>query len=193
LAWPGADTAFIWNDDVVISPGVDDGVLFRNIPGAGETFVRVGNIILNPSVINDESLPRDNFSANALMILEMGNSSGGAWLSSRLLTLTLAPEPPPDPSDFDGNGMVDGDDLAALLENFGDEDADSGQGDADSDQDVDGADFLIWQEHLGAGANMTKLAAAVPEPMSWRLAALGALLPCRLRGKRIGSAKSLLR
>jgi hypothetical protein len=70
------------------------------------------------------------------------------------------------PSDLNGDGFVDGADLAAWTESFGPDDA----GDVDADGDSDGADFLQWQRQVTAGASLTARS-AVPEPAAW----LGAL------------------
>ena len=79
-------------------------------------------------------------------------------------------------ADFDHDGNVDGDDLAAWEDGFGASgDASHGQGDADEDADVDGADFLLWQRQLGSGPP-DPAGAAVPEPSAIWLA-LGAAVP----------------
>jgi hypothetical protein len=70
----------------------------------------------------------------------------------------------PRPPDFEGNGSVDGADLARWRSGFG-----TGlthmQGDANGYGGVDGADFLIWQRRLG-GFSALAPAAAVPEPVT---------------------------
>ncbi len=66
---------------------------------------------------------------------------------------------PPMPADFDLDRMVDGDDLAKWIGDFGMTDG----SDADSDGDSDGQDFLIWQRQLGA-MGVTSKARAMPEP-----------------------------
>ena len=70
-------------------------------------------------------------------------------------------------ADFNEDGFVDGDDLAAWQTNFGmPTGAAKDDGDADLDGDVDGADFLAWQQQwTGAGAGVAA-SAAVPEPTS---------------------------
>ena len=57
--------------------------------------------------------------------------------------------------DYDGDGQVDGDDLAVWKSNFG-QAVSSGSipGDGDSDGDVDGSDFLLWQRNLGSSSNL---------------------------------------
>jgi hypothetical protein len=64
-------------------------------------------------------------------------------------------------ADFDGDGAVDGDDLAWWRYGAGF----TRHGDADGDGDTDGNDLMIWQRGLGTGG-----AAAVPEPGSLALA-----------------------
>jgi hypothetical protein len=72
------------------------------------------------------------------------------------------------PGDFNGDGSVDGADLAAWQAEFGD--AGSGMGaDGDLDGDVDGHDFLFWQQHLSAASGKSATG-AVPEPSAVVLA-----------------------
>ena len=52
------------------------------------------------------------------------------------------------PGDFNGDGAVNGADLAAWSAGFGSTNASQSQGDADGDGDVDGVDFLSWQRSL---------------------------------------------
>ncbi len=63
------------------------------------------------------------------------------------------------PGDFDGDGDVDGADLAAWAGAYGA----TAVGDADNDGDSDGNDFLVWQQNLTGPAGQTS---AVPEPTS---------------------------
>jgi len=79
--------------------------------------------------------------------------------------------------DFNGDQMVNGDDLAVWKTGFGlATGAGVSDGDADNDGDVDGGDFLIWQRQLGAGGG---LISAVPEPNAALLLAIGACLALR--------------
>ncbi|HEX6960528.1 MAG TPA: hypothetical protein VF175_01565 [Lacipirellula sp.] len=74
-------------------------------------------------------------------------------------------------ADFDQDGSVDGDDLAAWSVNFGiPAGAHKSQGDANSDGNVDGADFLAWQRQLGAVPSSIA-ALSTPEPAGASLAA----------------------
>jgi len=74
------------------------------------------------------------------------------------------------PGDFDGNGFVDGLDLAEWGQGFG---AGSGDGDADGDGDVDGADFLVWQRAF-TGSSPLSASSAVPEPATLLLISFAA-------------------
>jgi len=85
-------------------------------------------------------------------------------------------------ADFDGDGDVDGDDLAnRWTPSLGVDDG----ADADGDGDSDGFDFLAWQRQFGSGQQ----AAAVPEPQPsvlWAtLTLLGPAAACRR--SRIGT------
>ncbi len=81
------------------------------------------------------------------------------------------------PADFDGNGMVDDDDLSAWSGAFGLTGVEQGA-DGNFDGAVDGADLLVWQREVGESQSSGFL--AVPEPAAARLALLvgvAALLP----------------
>lgn len=78
--------------------------------------------------------------------------------------------------DFNGDGVINLDDLAIWEANVGCETGCSVlQGDADGDGDVDGDDFLFWQRNVGQPMPWTGSgsAAAVPEPTTLMLLALG--------------------
>jgi hypothetical protein len=77
-------------------------------------------------------------------------------------------------SDFDGDGTVDGDDLAVLKQGFGSENSTLAMGDGNGDGAVDGADFLRWQRE--ATITGPPVAAGVPEPSSLALLAMAALV-----------------
>jgi len=74
-------------------------------------------------------------------------------------------EPPSLLGDFNEDNVVDGEDLVKWRGDFG---VNAGS-DADGDGDSDGGDFLIWQQQLGAGAEIVA-GAAVPEASSLTLA-----------------------
>jgi enediyne biosynthesis protein E4 len=80
-------------------------------------------------------------------------------------------------ADFNGDGRVDGDDLALWRGDFGDVGS-SLLCDADRDGDVDGADFLKWQRDLGRTVDSgltvdaaVASSASVPEPAALTLLA----------------------
>ncbi len=74
--------------------------------------------------------------------------------------------------DFNGDGSVDSEDLAQWLGDYGT----NGFSDADGDGDSDGFDFLQWQLNVGTTAPLTAAVAAVPEPPTWLLLAMGTLI-----------------
>jgi hypothetical protein len=75
-------------------------------------------------------------------------------------------------ADFDEDGDVDGNDLAAWRGGYGVvDDAGHTQGDADGDRDTDGGDFLVWQRQFGSNASL-EVDAAVAEPGGAMLAAM---------------------
>ncbi|RIK83995.1 MAG: hypothetical protein DCC67_05450 [Planctomycetota bacterium] len=81
--------------------------------------------------------------------------------------LVLTVGPPPS-GDFDGNGVVDGDDLLAWKQSYGQA---PGGADGNHDGRVDGGDFLLWQQQLGNGtAALGAASRAVPEPTAMVLA-----------------------
>ncbi len=83
---------------------------------------------------------------------------------------------PPTGSDFNGDGIVDGQDLIIWKNNFPiASGALPGDGDADGDGDVDGRDYLIWQLKNG-GPPALAAVATVPEPAAGWLLAFGGLL-----------------
>jgi hypothetical protein len=82
----------------------------------------------------------------------------------------------PIPGDFDGDGDVDAADLNDPVDGWK----------ARFGADLDGADLLVWQQHLGEGQPMSVLAAAaVPEPCGFVLAAAAGLGLCLRYGRYV--------
>jgi hypothetical protein len=81
-------------------------------------------------------------------------------------------------ADFNDDGSVNAQDLAAWSDAFGSAPA----GDADGDNDSDGADFLQWQRQLGVGAPVT----AIPEPATLVLTIVSSLLGLAAAGRGVG-------
>ena len=91
---------------------------------------------------------------------------------------------PTPKADFNTDGVVAGGDLAEWSEAFGIEH----HGDANDDEFTDGADLLIWQEQLGAVAQLPQAVASlarIPEPPSTHLvgAACAAVAARGARGR----------
>jgi hypothetical protein len=101
-------------------------------------------------------------------------------------SLLLAQEPLP--GDANGDGVVDSNDLAPWMSEFGA--IGSGQeasGDFNGDGATDGADFLAWQRYLGKNASVPATAVTAPEPVT----ALQFLLAVMVAGARLkGNSKA---
>jgi len=69
------------------------------------------------------------------------------------------------PADFNGDGVVDGDDLGIWESSFGE----NALADANGDGVTDGTDFLIWQRQFGTTLNPLVTAEVVPEPVAIHL------------------------
>jgi hypothetical protein len=88
----------------------------------------------------------------------------------------------PPNSDFNDDGLVNGDDLALLTANYGKTPATLGDGDSNGDNVVDGTDFIYWQRQATFAS--VEAAASVPEPAAWLLIVLVAPF-LRGAGKRV--------
>ncbi|MBN1854424.1 MAG: hypothetical protein JW829_16960 [Pirellulales bacterium] len=81
------------------------------------------------------------------------------------------------PSDFNGDGVVDGADFLVWQTGFGiTAGATPAEGDADGDADVDRDDLSLWQRHFGDSLSNSDGVAAVPESPSvllWLLVMIG--------------------
>ncbi|WP_145435526.1 hypothetical protein [Lacipirellula limnantheis] len=129
--------------------GVDPVYLYMNPqPGAAEPSAATASLInLNVNFVNRVSL----------------TGPGGSAFDAIRIGTTFA-DVAPATSDFDGDGDVDGDDLALWRTGFGTAGAaTAGDGDADADGNVDGRDFLIWQRQFGFDLTPGTIT-AVPEP-----------------------------
>ncbi|BBO35804.1 hypothetical protein [Lacipirellula parvula] len=105
-------------------------------------------------------------------------ASGLAWqLSPGNVTvfLNVVADAPLSPADFNGDGFVNGDDLAVWRIGFGSTgQTNNATGDADGNGAVDGADFLVWQRGF-TSADGAATSVAVPEPSSLLLCVIAAL------------------
>jgi hypothetical protein len=100
---------------------------------------------------------------DALTSLRMSSKESGVDPGPQLLLSLTASALP---ADFNGDGVVDGSDLAVWSSHNGQANGGTkASGDADGDGDVDGADFLAWQQAQGMRLNLTGgSVASVPEP-----------------------------
>lgn len=146
--------------------------------GLGIWALRPGDSQFTPIAISGQAVAMPDGSEGALTSLKLGeindrgqilieaNYNGGEVLFISNAAATL--------SDFDGNGTVDGDDLAILQEGFGSANPTLATGDGNGDGVVDGDDFLRWQREA-AIAESPAGATGVPEPSSLTLLALATL------------------
>jgi hypothetical protein len=80
-----------------------------------------------------------------------------------------------DNADFDNDGDVDGADFLTWQRGVG-MDGDLPDGNANDDNIIDGADLDIWQTQFGPGAPAAPSAGAVPEPSTWAIFVVAALV-----------------
>lgn len=148
--------------------GVDPVTLYMNPnPGGAEPAAASASLI--------------NLNVNFIDRISLTGPGGSAFDALRIGT-TYA-DVAPATSDFNSNGTVGSDDLAAWTEGFGIVgNATAAQGDADFDHDVDGEDFLIWQRQFGFLGTAPPSTAAIPEPTAAALAAIGLLAFGQFRG-----------
>lgn len=94
----------------------------------------------------------------------------GITYGTDTVTVTAGLVAMPMGADFNGDGIVDGTDLAIWETFLGSTGVSQTMGDADGDGDVDGADFLKIQMDLGGPPSLVAAVAAVPEPSTLFLA-----------------------
>jgi hypothetical protein len=184
-------TSFVANPWAVgtapgLSPGsaISAGTVFSFNLNLNELGVRQyiqqslseGTLALSVSTLHAGGQPGSGSSAGYpqwFLKESVGNLTGGA---APTLTINYAIQAPSTPGDFDGDGDVDGNDLADWQASYGLD----GGGDADDDGDSDGRDFLIWQRNYTGPGTIT--AFSVPEPTSLLVVIFGIIigLPYRM-------------
>jgi hypothetical protein len=86
-------------------------------------------------------------------------------------------------ADFDNDGDADGADFLIWQKNLG-TGTTAAQGDADGNGAVNAADLAIWKTQFGLTGLATGAAAAIPEPASAAIAAIGLMVVAGARRKR---------
>jgi hypothetical protein len=149
-------------------------------PGTQQTLTVSASSFSDMAVGSMKNLAIDGLSptTSTLSIAIATSTDGGAiYQIDDFRVLTVDETGATTPGDFNGDTMVNADDLAVWRESFG-----PGAGaDGDADGDSDGHDFLIWQRRLGVGASQVAAAGAVPEPAAWALGLMALALPARRR------------
>ena len=145
------------SDGVLLDGGLEVALQAGFTPALGQAFT-----LLEAGVVAGA------FASPSLPGLEAGLAWELAYLPQRVV-LSVVPAPTFAPADFNDDGVVDGADLALWQAGYATSGATHIQGDADGDLLVDGTDFLAWQRQVGGGP--PTVAAAVPEPAAWLIAA----------------------
>jgi len=91
--------------------------------------------------------------------------------------------PPMENADFDGSGLVDGNDFLILQRNMNMAGSQM-DGDANGDGQVNAADLDIWEMQYGGAPPAAAVATAVPEPASAALLLLAACGVTAIAGRR---------
>ncbi|NOZ41246.1 MAG: PEP-CTERM sorting domain-containing protein [Planctomycetes bacterium] len=125
-------------------------------PSAGDTFeiITATNVVDTFDTLNLPALPGD-----LLWFVNYGATS------VELVSTYSA--------DFDEDGDVDGDDLAAWEGGFGSTAATHSDGDANANALTDGFDFLTWQRQLTNGGTLSAASTTVPEPTTGCMLLMG--------------------
>lgn len=110
-----------------------------------------------------------------LRVFSPGGDTVATTTSGGVFSVTT--DTPTFTADFDGDGDVDGDDLAQWEGDFGV----NGDSDADANNVSDGRDFVAWLEQVGSGLPK---AATIPEPTTAFLLTFGAA-KCMLKRRRV--------
>jgi len=92
--------------------------------------------------------------------------------------------PPTVTADFDGSGVVDGNDFTILQRNWNMPGGHT-EGDANNDGVVDSLDLDAWESQFGLSASSQSAATAVPEPTTWALALVAMSAVAATRRRRL--------
>ena len=158
-------TAFSGNASGPVNP-------VAGTPGDPGVFLGTGTLSGTAPVFINTSDPTHPFyyyldpSTSALIT---GGASDGSYMGARPVANFDA--------DFDGSGLVDGNDFLLWQRGFGSMgQVDNSMGDADGNTIVDDADLAVWQGQYGGPPPLLSAAsAAVPEPTGLALLLIGSL------------------
>lgn len=103
----------------------------------------------------------------------------GQFISANMVAANLAA---PEEGDFNQDGTIDGRDFLAWQHGFGHGNK-LEDGDANWDDKVNDDDLAIWAHQFPSGDNA--LLSSVPEPATWLIATLSALIALNSRGRRL--------
>ena len=171
ISWNPDGTDLVW----------DSGI----ISGAGNSIdVNTTNGTFSGSLSGMTGLAADHL--YALRVRQQDAASEWSDWASWMTTLQTGDEGPDSllPGDSNGDGLVDGYDLAQWQQNYnplGNPGATWGRGDWNDDGKIDGSDLALWQQNYSAVGFAT-----VPEPASIVLVLLGGgvVLGTRQRRRR---------
>jgi len=161
----------------------------------GTMSATVGDFFRTVMPIETQPWDLDFFEFDRFGLLQRATGNATQWGTYNIVfsdvTYTGGTDAPAESADFNSSGNVNAADLAIWAENFGTtgEGATFDKGNADGGSvvapistDVDGEDFLIWQRTFNGGSPV----AAVPEPGTAALLAIGGILALRRRRNRHG-------
>ncbi len=155
------------------------GILSTTRAGTGVWALLPGASEVTPIALPGQTITLSDGSVETLGSIALGdvNDRGQIILKSRRndVDVLFVVNSLATLSDFDGDGNVDGDDLAILKAGFGGEIPTLATGDGNGDGVIDGADFLRWQREATITAPPAATA-GVPEPPSLTLLAVAALV-----------------
>ncbi|HEY4232135.1 MAG TPA: dockerin type I domain-containing protein, partial [Lacipirellulaceae bacterium] len=122
----------------------------------------------------------DVFLADPTLITYDFNRVGffaGSALGADQINLTNVDVTLSVPGDTNGDNLVDSVDYANIVSHFNQMVTSRQQGDLNGDGIVDLSDFHEWKANQTSGAGQSSIdGSVVPEPASWALAAVGAIL-----------------